>query len=244
MPEQANDLRQILDGARDYGIVALSPDGTIQVWSDGAEKLFGYTGDEVIGKSSQLIFTPEDRAIGEFDREITIAATEGRAEDDRWHLRKDGSRFWASGVVTALRDGPGTVKGFVKVIRDKTDERRLQENLRLSEEQFARLFIANPAAVAVERRDTETFVIANEAFFSLVGYWRSEVMGRTGRALRLWADPQQRKAAIDYVVSDGACKSTRLDLRTKAGEVVSCRAALASTMMNEQDCIVMTFVPE
>lgn len=243
MPKERDEFRRLVDGAVDFAIFSLSADGLIQTWSTGAERIFGHTAAETIGQGAELIFTPEDRAVGEHEREMGIAGTEGRAVDDRWHVRKDGSRFWANGIMTALRDDAGAVDGFVKVVRDKTDERRLQESLRISEDQFARLFLSNPAAVAVERRDTDAFVIANEAFFSLIGYWRADVMGQTGRSLRLWAQPEQRTAALSHIANEGACSSTRLDLRKRGGEVVACAASLNAAQMNGQDFLVTTFIP-
>ena len=242
MPNDHDDFRRLVDGAVDFAIFSLSASGTIVMWNVGAERLFGYRAEEAIGQEPDFLFTPEDRAIGEPEREVRIAGTEGRAIDDRWHVRSDGSRFWANGIMTALRDDAGSVDGFVKVVRDKTDERRLQESLRMSEDQFARLFLANPAAVAVERRDTEAFVIANEAFFNLIGYWRADVMGQTGVSLRLWARPAQRAAALKYIAEQGACSSTRIELRKRDGEIVACAASLNAAQMNGQDFLVATFI--
>ncbi len=218
-------------------------EGMIVTWSLGAERTFLFTEQEVLGEPAAMIFTAEDRALGEYEREMTIAAREGRAGDDRWHVRKDGSRFWASGVLTSMRDASGTVDGFVKVVRDKTDERRLMESLRISEEQFARLFLANPAAIALEHRDTGAIVMANESFLKLVGLWRADVMGRSGDSLRLWADPAQRRAALDTLDKGVSGETTRLDLRTKKGDVLACACALSLTQSDGKDCVLMTFIP-
>ena len=152
MPETpGGDIyRVIVDSAIDFAIFAIDAEGKIETWNPGAERMFLYGAGEAIGQSAGFIFTAEDRALGEHDREVAIAASEGRAPDNRWHVRKDGSRFWANGVMHAIRNEDGVVVRFIKVIQDRTAERRLQENLAKSEEQFARLFLGNPAAVVVE----------------------------------------------------------------------------------------------
>jgi PAS domain S-box-containing protein len=108
----------VLDQVKDYAIVTLDPEGLITAWSSGAERLFGYTRDEIIGRPSALFFKPEERAAAE--RELQDARDADRAEDDGWRVRKDGSAFWASGILSSLRDREGTLRGFVKIVRDHT----------------------------------------------------------------------------------------------------------------------------
>ena len=237
-------FRRIIDEALDYAIFSTDPDAVITTWSKGAERIFRQPAEEAVGQNARVIFTPEDQVAGEDDREIAIAATEGRAEDDRWHLRADGSRFWASGVLTAIRGEGGVIDGFVKIVRDKTDERRMQEALRASEEQFARVFLGNPAAMAIERRDTEAFVLANDAFFRLTGHWRAETMGRSGTSLKLWADPKQRREALAKLDSPERADNLTIDVRAKSGDVRRCALAMATTQLNSHDCIVMTLVEQ
>jgi PAS domain S-box-containing protein len=98
-------------------------------WNDGAERILGYTETEIVGRSAALFFTPEDRALGVPEREIETALREGRAEDERWHLRKDGSRFRASGVLTVMRDHSGAAIGFAKVMRDVTEREETRAKL-------------------------------------------------------------------------------------------------------------------
>jgi two-component system, chemotaxis family, CheB/CheR fusion protein len=118
-----------LSTTEDYGIILLDPDGRVRRWSKGAERLFGYRGDEVEGTLAHEIFVPPDRQAGVPEVELQTATEQGRAEDERWHLRKDGSRFWASGVMIALREN-GRLLGFAKVVRDFTDRRQLEEAVR------------------------------------------------------------------------------------------------------------------
>ena len=114
-------FKALLFSAIDYAIISLDSRGSVIFWSPGAEALLGWTAEEMMGQSGSVIFTPEDRERNLPDLEIEKAREDGRAEDERWHIRKDGSRFWASGVLMPLRDG---LPGFVKLIRDRTDVRR------------------------------------------------------------------------------------------------------------------------
>ncbi|MFL6520155.1 MAG: PAS domain S-box protein [Chthoniobacterales bacterium] len=122
-------FRVLIEGARDYAMFLLDPANVITYWSNGAERVFGWTQDEAIGQSGTLIFTPEDKGKGAAEKEIGIALAEGRAPDRRFHVRKDGSRFWADGVLMRLDDERGEVRGFAKVARDATDQRTAEDEL-------------------------------------------------------------------------------------------------------------------
>ena len=123
-------FRLMVEGARDYAMFLLDPENVISFWSKGAERVFGWTQAEAIGQPGSLMFTPEDRAKGAVNQEIQTALTEGRALDRRFHLRKDGSRFWADGVLMRLDGEQGQLRGFAKVARDATDQRRVEDELR------------------------------------------------------------------------------------------------------------------
>ena len=131
--------RLIIESAKDHAIIRTSPDGKLVDWNAGAENIFQYRKDEVLGRDSRLLFTPEDRAQGAAEREMETAIATGRAEDTRWHPKKDGSRFFATGVMNPLRDAEGRLLGFVKLLRDDT-ARKEAERVRDSSE--ARLRIA------------------------------------------------------------------------------------------------------
>ncbi len=124
-------LRLLIESVRDYAIFTLTPDGHVATWNSGAGRIFGYAGAEIVGQSGAILFTPEDRERGVPADEMKTAAATGRAADERWHLRKDGTRFYASGVMTPLlRDGE--LNGFAKVARDLTEQKVAQEELRRS----------------------------------------------------------------------------------------------------------------
>lgn len=133
-------FRMLLENVLDYAIFFTDTDYRVTRWSTGAERILGYQEAEILGKSASIIFTPEDLDRGEDKKEFKLAVNEGQAEDERWHVRKDGSRFWASGILTPLRDETGQLKGFSKILRDFT-ERKLAEEERaelLASEQKAR----------------------------------------------------------------------------------------------------------
>ncbi len=125
--------RQILDSAIDYAIIATDLDGLVTRWNEGACRVLGWTEEEMLGHPVARFFTPEDVAAGQMGKEMRVALQEGRGKDERWHLRKDGERFWASGEITVLRNEAGAATGFVKVLRDRTEQRLAEETLRASE---------------------------------------------------------------------------------------------------------------
>ena len=99
----------------------------ITSWNAGAEKMLGYSEAEILGQNFRVIFTPEDLEAGQADKEMRTAAAEGQALDERWHLRKGGERFWAKGLVMPLKDDADQTRGFLKIIRDMTEQRQLEE---------------------------------------------------------------------------------------------------------------------
>jgi PAS domain S-box-containing protein len=119
-------LRLLIEGARDFAILMLDPTGCIMSWNTGAERVLGFSEEEAVGQPFAILFTPEDRDASAPERELVEASRVGRAFDERWHVRKDGSRLWGSGVTTALRESDGTLQGFVKVLRDETARRQAQ----------------------------------------------------------------------------------------------------------------------
>jgi PAS domain S-box-containing protein len=120
-------FRRLVEAAKDYAIFMTDAEGRVSTWNEGAERLFGYEEGEIVGEDGSVLFVPEDREGGAPEREQEKARTEGRAEDERWHLRKDGTRFWASGFVRPILDGEGDLIGFSKVARDLTERRRAEE---------------------------------------------------------------------------------------------------------------------
>jgi len=117
--------QMLIEAVRDYAIFMLDTTGHVASWNAGAQRIKGYSPDEIIGRHFSVFYTPEDVAAGKPARELREAATLGRVEDEGWRVRRDGSRFWANAVVSAVRDASGTLLGFAKVTRDLTERKRL-----------------------------------------------------------------------------------------------------------------------
>ncbi|MGZ4208514.1 MAG: PAS domain-containing sensor histidine kinase [Actinomycetota bacterium] len=118
-----DEFRILVDNVVDYAIFKLDMSGYIQTWNAGAERIKGWTAAEAIGRHFSIFYPPEDIAAGKPERELEIAIRDGRVEDEAWRVRKDGSRFWANVVITALHDRSGRLRGFGKVTRDLTERR-------------------------------------------------------------------------------------------------------------------------
>jgi PAS domain S-box-containing protein len=160
--------RKSVEDIRDYAIFMTDPEGLVTNWNYGVEHILGYTEAEILGKNLSKFFTAEDRAKGAPQKELTTAAVEGRAEDERWHVRRDGSRFWASGVVTVIRDDAGEIVGFTKVMRDMTERNRLTEE----RDRFFTLSIDLLCVVHLDGR----FQRVNPAFEKVLGFSEDEVL--------------------------------------------------------------------
>lgn len=122
----------------EHAFIIVDVAGTILDWEGAATKIFGYAREEIVGKRLEVLFTPEDLARGEFMNELASAASYGKGEDDRWMLRKDGCRFWASGALTPIVNDRGEAVAFVKILRDRTDIRAQLDTLRNRLETFER----------------------------------------------------------------------------------------------------------
>ncbi|CAA9419681.1 MAG: Two-component system sensor histidine kinase [uncultured Ramlibacter sp.] len=132
MPPKTNPallIEGFLVQTKEYALLCIDPDGTISAWLGAAEEIFGYREDEVVGTPASRLFTPEDRAKGFDVHELEVARRNSRSEDDRWHVRKDGTRIWVTGSVEAIRDSRNQVIGFLKVARDRTDLRAYVDSL-------------------------------------------------------------------------------------------------------------------
>ncbi|HEY7221659.1 MAG TPA: sigma 54-interacting transcriptional regulator [Candidatus Binatia bacterium] len=130
-------FRLLIEGVKDYAIYMLDVDGRVMTWNNGAERIKGYHTEEILGKHFSVFYQPQDILADRPAQALRVAKAEGRFEQEGWCLRKDGSRFWANGVITALKDRSGRLQGFAKVTRDISERKQAEEKLRRSEAYLA-----------------------------------------------------------------------------------------------------------
>jgi PAS domain S-box-containing protein len=175
--EAEERFHQIIDAVTEYAIFMLDPRGYVVTWNPGAERTKLYRAEEIIGQHFSRFYTVEDRADGKPARMLEAAARHGRVEDESIRIRKDGSRFWANVVISALRDKHGQLVGFAKVTRDLTERRATEEKLRRSEERF-RLLIEGISDYAIYMLDPQGCVSTwNIGAERMKGYSAAEILG-------------------------------------------------------------------
>jgi PAS domain S-box-containing protein len=170
--------RLIVENVRDFAIFSADLKGFITSWNPGAERFFGYNEQEILGKPMDILYVEEDRASGVAERERSQAAEKGYSEDERWHLRKDGSRFFVFGMVNAMYDDRGQQCGFIKIARDITPRKDLQNRLTASEE-LHRLILENIQDFAILTFDQQGAILTwNPGARRTFGYDEEEVRGK------------------------------------------------------------------
>src|SRR5262249_13210571 len=152
-------FRQLVEGVSDYAIFMLDPMGRVATWNAGAERITGYREEDVVGRHSSIFHPHEDVLLGKHDMPLRVAAARGRFHVEGWRLRKDGSLFLASIVLTAIRDPGGELRGFSKIVRDVTEHRLIEQALAESSRQTATILESiSDAFCALDRDLRFTFV--------------------------------------------------------------------------------------
>ena len=204
----------MVEGVRDYAILMLDEQGHIMSWGIGAERIKGWRADEIIGRHFSCFYTEQARSQGQPDQALATALVTGQYRNEGWRVRKDGSLFRASVLITAVRDAAGHIKGFAKVTRDITEQHQQQERLRLA----ATVFRATQEGVAIT--DAQARVMAvNPAFERITEYRESDVKGHN---LRLLASGRHDRAFFEQMWADLLAKGSwqgEIWNRRKSGEI-------------------------
>ena len=201
-PTDEGRYRLLVDAITDYAVYMLDRDGIVTSWNTGAQRLKGYSADEIIGQHFSRFYTPEDRAAGLPEKALRIAAEQGRFDGQGWRVRKDGARFRAHVVIDPIRNGEGEVIGFAKVTRDLTE----REALRASLEQF-RLLVQGVTDYAIFMLDRQGRVTNwNAGAQRIKGYAPDEIIGQHFSTFYL---PQDREAGLPQKGLAAALKEGR-----------------------------------
>jgi PAS domain S-box-containing protein len=210
-----DEFALLVDAVEDYAIFLLGPDGEVRTWNRGAARIFGYSVDEIIGESFSKFYPEVDLLARKPQRELEVAAAEGRIEDEGWRLRRDGRKFWVNTIISALRDDHGKVVGFAKVTRDLTARRDAEEQLRQSRELF-RLLVESVKDYAIFMLDPEGNIATwNEGAHRIKGYTPDEIIGRHFSTFYSEEDIRNRKPdrELEIAIRDGSVEDEGWRLR-------------------------------
>ena len=170
-------LRLMVSGVKDYAIYMLDPEGRIATWNQGGQRLKGWSAEEIVGQHFSRFYTPEEVADNLPQRELEIAKAEGQFVGEGWRIRKDGSRFWATVVITPLRNDDGLLVGFSKVTRDTTERRRIEQAMKEEEARLAAVIgSAMDAVITVDERQIIT--LFNPAAEKMFGRTSEQSLGQ------------------------------------------------------------------
>lgn len=198
----AEQLNLLIDGAAEYAIYMLDPEGRVLIWNAGAQRLKGWREDEIVGMDSAIFYPKDARRAGKPAADLERAAREGRLEEQDWRLRKDGSEFLAHVSTMALRDEAGNLKGFAKILHDVTDQRAAEQALQASANHLGSILSTVPDAMIVidERGVILSFSTAAERLF---GWREEEVLGRNVNCLMPSPDREGHDGYIDRYLATG-----------------------------------------
>ncbi|WP_280152619.1 PAS domain-containing sensor histidine kinase [Piscinibacter sp. XHJ-5] len=194
-------FRQLVEGVQDYAIFMLDPDGIVSSWNVGAQRIKGYSATEIIGQHFSVFYRKVDVLRGWPQYELLTAAKNGRFEDEGWRVRKDGSLLWANVLITAVRDKSGVLRGYSKITRDLTDQRRREQQLKESEENF-RLMVEGVKDHAIFLLDTDGIVLSwNAGAERMHGFSADEVIGRSAAMFHTEEDNAANKPLTELAIA-------------------------------------------
>ena len=230
LAEAKQRLQLLVESATDFAIFAVDSSGKVLTWNSGAERILGWTESEIVGKPSEIMFTPEDRAAGVCEGEIREALETGRANDERWHLRKDGSRFWANGVMATMVGPSGKAHELVKIMRDGTESKAAEERLRAA--------IADAERASAIAEDASR---AKDEFISVV----SHELRTPLNTIRLWTrmlandklPPKDRQDGVQMITRAAMAQQQVIDDLFDVSRIASGKLKLSLTETSLADVI-------
>jgi PAS domain S-box-containing protein len=210
--------RRIVEGVKDHSIFTVDTENQVMDWTPGAESVFGWSADEIRGRSVDILYTPQDRAAGVPTQELRTAREEGCANDERWHVRRDGSRFFANGSVRPLHDAQGTITGFIKIARDETNRRTAETALRETEQRYR--LAAKATNDAIWDWDLASNSVEwNEAVRVLFGYAENEIEPTGDWWIgNIHPDDRERVDKDIHAIIDGAGEHWASEYRFRRGD--------------------------
>jgi PAS domain S-box-containing protein len=210
-------FRAFVEAVRDYAMFMLDTDGRVISWNRGAQAIKGYSSEEIIGQHFSVFYPPEAIEHRLPQHELVMAAREGRFEDEGWRLRKDGSRFWANVIITAMRSGNGSLTGYAKVTRDLSERRKHEESLRLSEMRF-RTLVEGVRDYAIFMLDPVGEIATwNAGAQQILGYDATEIIGRHYSTLMLADGREFTRACSDLTVATADGRFQEENWRVRKG---------------------------
>jgi PAS domain S-box-containing protein len=231
-PEALDDkfFRLIVESVTDHAAIGIDLEGRILSWNPGAEKIIGYTKEEVVGKPFSILFTPEDRQSGLPECEIEIVRTRGSAGDFRWQMRKDGSRFWASGFLTPLRDEADNLIGYVKVVHDATEKKLADEQLK---ETLAREQDTRAEAESANRSKDEFIAMVSHELRSPL----NAILGWTSALRKAPHDEQLHDRGLEVIERSARMQSQLIEDLMDTARAISGKMRLEVRPMNVAEVI-------
>jgi PAS domain S-box-containing protein len=218
--ESEERFRILVGGVQDYAIFTLDPHGKVVTWNAGAELMKGYSADEIIGQSFSRFYPQEDIDRGKPEEDLQIAVSDDRFETECWRERKDGSRFYANLVITAVRSRSGSLLGFSEISRDITERKRAEEAQHKSAEEFRAAFEDAPFGMCLSSLDNQLLRV-NQALCQLLGYSKEELLAEGSHGLTHSDDLERLRRAADEM-SSGRAASAEFEKRYihKQGNVI------------------------
>jgi PAS domain S-box-containing protein len=214
---------------------------TIVSWNRAAEEMYGWSAEEAIGKSVDAVirsdFTDDQRADA-----VRMLKETGRFKVVLLQYHRNGDPLWVEGETITLTNEAGQITGFVAVNRNITERKHSEEALHLSQENFARAFNSNPAALTITHVDDGTFLIVNESYTDIMGYQPQEILGKTVGALNIYVNADERSQLIQNLREQGRVRNHELLVRSKSGELRSLMVSMEPILYDNAECIISTFI--